>query len=446
MTVETIDGSGNPVTKSGPYNGNGATSVFDYDFQIQAETELTLTRQNADLTEDVLTLTTDYTVSGVGVDAGGQITLVAPATSLPTGTKLVIQYEGDLKQSADYSSQGSINLSELEAALDKLTMHLRGLQEAADRAVTVDAFGVVDVDTLRTNISALAAIEAQLVTLAANIADVNTAAGVSADITTVAGIAANVTSVAAISTDVTTAAANIAAIVAAPSEASAAAASATAALASETAAGLSAAAALASETAAGLSETAAAAAKVASELALDEFTDLYLGAKAADPTVDNDGDPLQTGALYFNTTDTIMKLWTGASWFGLIETPVVVLDEDDFASNSATAVPSQQSTKAYVDAAANDGIGFSPNSVYTGVSSGSTTVGRQNTTNYMMAVVYEHLNGATFFVSPDDITYTTASNTSGSDRWIEHVLVLPGWYWKRTGTAGSNGVYEYREV
>lgn len=48
--------------------------------------------------------------------------------------------------------------------------------------------------------------------------------------------------------------------------------------------------------------------------ALDNFDDRYLGAKASDPTVDNDGDALVAGALYFNTTDDVMKVYEGSSW------------------------------------------------------------------------------------------------------------------------------------
>lgn len=46
----------------------------------------------------------------------------------------------------------------------------------------------------------------------------------------------------------------------------------------------------------------------------DSFDDRYLGAKAADPTVDNDGNPLVAGSLYFNTVDELMKLYTGSAW------------------------------------------------------------------------------------------------------------------------------------
>ena len=43
-------------------------------------------------------------------------------------------------------------------------------------------------------------------------------------------------------------------------------------------------------------------AKNAAEAALDTFDDDFLGSKASDPAVDNDGDALADGALYFNTT------------------------------------------------------------------------------------------------------------------------------------------------
>ena len=42
---------------------------------------------------------------------------------------------------------------------------------------------------------------------------------------------------------------------------------------------------------------------------VDTFDDRYLGSKASDPTLDNDGDPLTSGALYYNTTSTVMKVY-----------------------------------------------------------------------------------------------------------------------------------------
>lgn len=106
----------------------------------------------------------------------------------------------------------------------------------------------------------------------------------------------------------------------ATSEANAAASEAASA-ASEAAAAVSEAAALASKNAAATSEanaatseTAAQTAQAAAEAALDELTDLYLGAKAVVPSVDNDGNALQTGALYWNTVSDIMYVWNGSAW------------------------------------------------------------------------------------------------------------------------------------
>lgn len=46
----------------------------------------------------------------------------------------------------------------------------------------------------------------------------------------------------------------------------------------------------------------------------DAFDDRYLGQKASDPTVDNDGGVLLVGALYFNTVSNLMKVWNGSAW------------------------------------------------------------------------------------------------------------------------------------
>lgn len=77
----------------------------------------------------------------------------------------------------------------------------------------------------------------------------------------------------------------------------------------------------------------------AAAAALDEFTDLYLGAKTADPTVDNDGDALQTGALYYNSVDKIFKVYNGSSFIVAINvsTPISVSNGGTGAINAADA-------------------------------------------------------------------------------------------------------------
>ena len=56
---------------------------------------------------------------------------------------------------------------------------------------------------------------------------------------------------------------------------------------------------------------AAAISAVAAEAALDTFDDIWLGAKAVEPVLDNDGDPLVTGALYFNIVTNYLYIYDG---------------------------------------------------------------------------------------------------------------------------------------
>ena len=77
----------------------------------------------------------------------------------------------------------------------------------------------------------------------------------------------------------------------------------------------------------------------AAELALDQFTDIYLGAKASDPSVDNDGDALQAGTLYYNTTDNIFKVYNGSNFVVAINvsTPVSVANGGTGATTATQA-------------------------------------------------------------------------------------------------------------
>jgi hypothetical protein len=61
-------------------------------------------------------------------------------------------------------------------------------------------------------------------------------------------------------------------------------------------------------------QTAAEAARDSALSAYDNFDDRYLGPKSSDPTLDNDGNALLTGALYYNTTTNVMKVYTGSAW------------------------------------------------------------------------------------------------------------------------------------
>ena len=101
---------------------------------------------------------------------------------------------------------------------------------------------------------------------------------------------------------------------AAAASAAAAAASETASAASETASAASQAAAATSATNSANSATASAASATSAAASFDSFDDKYLGAKSSAPSTDNDGDALQIGTLYFNTTTNTMQVY-GSSGF-----------------------------------------------------------------------------------------------------------------------------------
>lgn len=45
-----------------------------------------------------------------------------------------------------------------------------------------------------------------------------------------------------------------------------------------------------------------------------QFDNRYLGVKTSDPTLDNYGDALVSGATYFNSAVSFMKVWNGSAW------------------------------------------------------------------------------------------------------------------------------------
>ena len=199
---------------------------------------------------------------------------------------------------------------------------------AAATSATSAAASATAAATSATSAAASATAAATSATSAA--ASATTAANSVATIASYATTASN--SAAAAATSATSAAASATAAstsaTSAAASATAAATSATSAAASATAAATSAASALTSQTAAATSATSAAnsatAAATSAADALtsansaattyDNFDDRYLGAKSSAPTTDNDGNPLLTGALYFNSTLAAMYVWTGTAW------------------------------------------------------------------------------------------------------------------------------------
>jgi|694.fasta_scaffold07905_5 hypothetical protein len=145
------------------------------------------------------------------------------------------------------------------------------------------------------------------------------------------------------STATTQAAAAVVSATSAAASATAAATSATSAAASVSAVATSAASALTSQTAAATSATSAAASQTAAATSAssaatsassaatsassaattyDNFDDRYLGSKSTAPTVDNDGNTLLVGAIYWNDVLNAMYVWSGTVWVQIATTSV----------------------------------------------------------------------------------------------------------------------------
>jgi hypothetical protein len=71
------------------------------------------------------------------------------------------------------------------------------------------------------------------------------------------------------------------------------------------------------------SATAAAASAADAATTYDNFDDRYLGAKSTAPSVDNDGNALITGALYWNSVSNTMFAWTGSAWGSISSTAAI---------------------------------------------------------------------------------------------------------------------------
>ena len=90
----TVSSSTNRVS----YSGNGSLTTFAYTFKIFDQDDLTVILRAADGTETVQTITTNYTVTGVGDAGGGNVEFVSAPTATQT---VVILREQPLTQGLD---------------------------------------------------------------------------------------------------------------------------------------------------------------------------------------------------------------------------------------------------------------------------------------------------------------------------------------------------------
>ena len=123
------------TTTKDSYSGDNSNTVFAYTFKIFDEDDIAvILRDDATGTETTQTITTHYSVSGVGNAGGGNITFVtAPAS----GKTVVLLRTTPLTQLTDYTPNDPFPAEAHEDALDKLTFQVQEVQEELDRAIKV---------------------------------------------------------------------------------------------------------------------------------------------------------------------------------------------------------------------------------------------------------------------------------------------------------------------
>ena len=124
------------TTVKNSYSGNGSTTAFAYTFKIFANTDLQVIIRSSTGTETVKTLTTHYTVSGVGDASGGNVTFTSG--NIPaTGETVVIRRAVPQTQAIDYIANDPFPAESHEEGLDRATMTIQQMQEELDRSFKV---------------------------------------------------------------------------------------------------------------------------------------------------------------------------------------------------------------------------------------------------------------------------------------------------------------------
>ena len=349
------------------HNGNASTTNFAYQFRILEDTDLlVIIRTNSTGAEATKTLSTHYTVAGAGDASGGSITFTSgnvPAS----GETVVIRRNVPQTQAIDYIANDPFPAETHEEGLDRGTMVAQQVAEESDRSIklsrtntmTSTEFTVGATDRankiLAFDSSGEISVTQELGTYQGTSATTTTAAFSIRDIvkgSTAAqlnniyiciqaspiGTALTNTSYWVLIVDAVSAATSAAA---AAASATTAGNSATASASSATTSGNSATASGNSATASANSATASANSATAAAASADAFDDIYLGTKSSDPSTDNDGDALAAGMLYFNSTNDILRVYSGSAWqdAAISATGVVTLTGTQTLTNKTLTAP-----------------------------------------------------------------------------------------------------------
>lgn len=123
------------LTTKTPYAGNGVATVFPFTFKIFTAQDIVVTETTAAGVTSTLVLNTDYTVTGLGLDAGGSITRIGATSPPPTGTTGLIRRVLPLTQTADIRNQSAFYAGVHEDVFDKLTMVDQQQEEEIGRSL-----------------------------------------------------------------------------------------------------------------------------------------------------------------------------------------------------------------------------------------------------------------------------------------------------------------------
>tara|TARA_Y100000310_G_scaffold270455_1_gene284304 strand:- start:255 stop:2798 length:2544 start_codon:yes stop_codon:yes gene_type:complete len=111
---------------------NGETGPYSYGFKIWNDDDIKVIQTDGNNVDTLLTLTSDYTVSGAGDDAGGFVTLV---TACPDGSTLTLIPVLDYTQESDYIDGAPFAASTIENDLDYAVSLSKQTAERTDRAI-----------------------------------------------------------------------------------------------------------------------------------------------------------------------------------------------------------------------------------------------------------------------------------------------------------------------
>ena len=143
------------TTVRNSYSGDGSTTTFSYTFKIFAESDLQVIIRSSTGTETTKTITTHYTVTGVGVSGGGSV--IFTSGNIPSATEtVVLRRNVPQTQSIDYIANDPFPAESHEEGLDRSIMVAQQIQEELGRAIKLSRTNTITSTEFTANATARA--------------------------------------------------------------------------------------------------------------------------------------------------------------------------------------------------------------------------------------------------------------------------------------------------